>query len=92
MLSRLHGSWKRAAAIVLGEAVAGCRNETAWAVVASAAGHGVADDLLWDLFAKHFTGWDEVSEVHIASMIERTRPVPRPSLMTFTPTGDCNDR
>jgi hypothetical protein len=90
MLSRLHG-WRRAAAIVLGEAVAGCRNETAWAVVASAAGHGVPDDLLWDLFAKHFTGWDEVSEVHIASMIERTRPVYRPSSMTFT-KGGGNDR
>jgi hypothetical protein len=92
MLTRLRGSWNRAAAIVLGEAVAGCRNETAWAVVASAAGHGVAEDILWDLFAKHFTGWDEVSEVHIASMIERTRPVHRPALMTFITKGGGNDR
>jgi hypothetical protein len=83
MLTALRGSWKRAAAIVLSEAVTGCRNETAWAVVTSGAGHGVAEDVLWDLFAKHFTGWDEVSEVHITSMIERTRPVHRPSQMTF---------
>ena len=27
MLTTLHGSWRRAAAIVLGEAVEGCRNE-----------------------------------------------------------------
>ena len=84
MLTRLHGSWKRAAAIVLGEAGDGNRNETAWAVVTSAAGHGISDDIIWQLFERHFTGWDGVSEAQIAFMIERSRPVPRrPSAMTF---------
>jgi len=59
MLCRLHGSWKRAAAIILGEAVEGCRNETAWTVVASAAGRGMTDDVVWELFEKIFQrmGW-----------------------------------
>ena len=56
MLTTLHGSWKRAAAIVLSEAGEGCRNETAWAVVTSAAGHGISEDVVWELFEKHFTG------------------------------------
>ena len=62
MLSMLHGSWKRAAAIVLGEAVEGCRNDTAWTVVASAAGRGIPEDVVWELFERHFRGWAEVSE------------------------------
>ena len=85
MLCMLHGNWRRAAAIVLGEVSEGCRNETAWAVVTSAAGHGISEDILWQLFEKHFTGGDGVSEAQIALMIERTRPVHRPSSMTFTP-------
>ena len=56
MLSMLHSSWKRAAAIVLGEADEGCRNDTAWAVVASAAGRGIPDDVVWELFERHFRG------------------------------------
>jgi hypothetical protein len=95
MLTTLHGSWKRAAAVVLSEAVEGSRNEVAWAVVASAAGHGIPEDVLWQLFEKHFTGGDGVSEDQIAFMIERTRPKPRqPPAMIFTPvsTGDGNGR
>jgi Bifunctional DNA primase/polymerase, N-terminal len=84
MLSLLHGSWKRAAAMVLGEAVEGCRNETAWIVIASAAGRGIPDDVVWDLFDRHFCGWAEVSEAQIASMIERARPVCQPTAMTFS--------
>jgi hypothetical protein len=84
MLTTLHGTWKRAAAIVLGEAVEGCRNDTAWTVVASAAGRGIPDDVVWELFEKHFCGWAEVSEAQVASMIERARPVCEPSAMTFT--------
>jgi hypothetical protein len=84
MLATLHGSWKRAAAIVLSEATDGIRNETAWAVVTSAAGHGISDDVVWELFEKHFVGWGGVSEAQIAFMIERTRPVHRPSVLTFT--------
>jgi Bifunctional DNA primase/polymerase, N-terminal len=84
MLTTLHGSWKRAAAIVLGEAVEGCRNDTAWTVVASAAGRGIPDDVVWELFERHFSGWAEVSEAQVASMIERARPVCEPSAMTFT--------
>ena len=41
MLTTLHGSWKRAAAVVLSEASDGCFNETSWAVVASTAGRSV---------------------------------------------------
>ena len=84
MLTFLHGSWKRAAAIVLGEAVEGCRNDTAWTVVTSAAGRGISDDVLWELFERHFTGWSEVSVDQVASMIERARPVRRPSTMIFS--------
>jgi hypothetical protein len=91
MLTRLHGSWKRAAAIVLGEAGEGYYNETLWAVVSSAAGHGIPEDVIWELVEKHFSGDPKVSEDKVASdlasMIERTRPVPRPSLMTFTKGG-----
>jgi hypothetical protein len=84
MLTMLHGSWKRAVAIVLGEAVEGCRNETAWAVVASAAGRGIPDDVVWKLFDGHFRGWDGISEAQLASMIERTRPVYQLAPMTFS--------
>jgi hypothetical protein len=84
MLTTLHGSWRRAAAIVLSEAVEGCRNDTAWIVVASAAARGIPDDVVWELFERYFRGWAEVSETHVASMIERTRPVRRPSAMTLT--------
>ena len=84
MLSTLHGSWKRAAAIVLGEAVEGCRNDTAWTVVASAAARGIPDDVVWELFEKHFSGWAEVSEAQVASMMDRARPVRQPSTMTFS--------
>ena len=78
-----HGSWRRAAAVVLSEAVEGCRNDTAWIVIASAAGRGIGEDVVWELFEKHFRGWSGIPEVQIASMIERTRPVYRPSDMTF---------
>ena len=87
MLSMFHGSWKRAAAIVLSEAVAGCRNDTAWTVVASAAGRGISDDIVWELFERYFRGWDAVSEDQVASMIERARPVHQASAMNFTTTA-----
>jgi hypothetical protein len=88
MLTTLRGSWRRAAATVLSEAVEGCRNETAWAVVTSAAGRGISEDVLWQLFEKHFAGGDGVSEAQLAFMIERTRPVPRqPSTMAFIPAS-----
>jgi hypothetical protein len=53
MLTMLHGSWTHAASIILGEAVEGCRNETGSAVVASAAGRGVPEDGVWQLFRRH---------------------------------------
>ena len=84
MLTTLHGSWKRAAAIVLGEAVEGCRNDTAWFVVASAAGHGIPKDIVWELFERHFCGDVGVSEDQFASMMDRVRSLRRPSAMTFT--------
>jgi hypothetical protein len=83
MLTTLHGSWKHAAAIILGEAFEGCRNETGWAVVASAAGRGVPDDVVWQLFRHHFTGWGGFSESDLTLAIARTRRSPQPSTMTF---------
>jgi hypothetical protein len=92
MLSVMHGSWKRAAAIVLGEADEGYYNETLWAVVTSAAGRGIPDDVIWELVEKHFNRDPNVSEAKliadVTSMIERTRPVHRPSSLTFTLPGD----
>jgi hypothetical protein len=85
MLTTLYGSWKRAAAKVLGEAVEGIRNETAWAVVTSAAGRGISEDDLWRLFDRFFTGWEltaddgGVTAEQLQSMIERTkRPIVSP--------------
>jgi hypothetical protein len=92
MLTMLHGSWKRAAAILLSEAGEGYYNETLWAVVTSAAGRGIPEDVVWDLFEKHFRRSPDVSEAKVvsdlASMMERTRPLPRqPSAMTFIPAS-----
>ena len=97
MLTALHCNWKRAAAIVLNEAGDGFYNETLWAVVTSAAGRGIPEDIVWELVEKHFSADPKVPETKVASdlasMIERARPVPRqPSAMTFTPTGGRNDR
>jgi hypothetical protein len=83
LLTRRHGSWRHAAGIVLSEATEGCRNETAWAVVASAAGRGIPENVVWQLFEKHFSGWEGFSESDLASAIERTRRVHQPSSMTF---------
>jgi hypothetical protein len=78
MLTTRYGSWRYAARIVLCEATEGCRNETGWAVVASAAGRGIPEDVVCQLFEKHFTGWEGFSESDLASAIERTRPVQPP--------------
>jgi hypothetical protein len=90
MLTTLHGSWKRAAAIVLSEACEGCYNETLWTVVSSAAGRGIPEDVIWKLVERHFRGDSKVSDTKVASdlesMIERTRPRARQlSSMIFTP-------
>jgi hypothetical protein len=82
-LTTLHGSWRHAVAIILGEAVEGCRNETGWAVVASAAGRGVPEDVVWSLFWQHFTGWDGFSESDLTLAVARTRRSAQPSTMTF---------
>jgi len=92
MLTMLQGSWRRAAAIVLSEAGEGYYNETLWAVVTSAAGRGIPDNVVWELFERHFRGSPDVSEAKVVSdldsMIERTRPKPRqPSAMTFIPAS-----
>ena len=98
MLTVLHGSWKRAAAIVLNEADEGFRNETLWAVTASAAGRGIPEDVVWELVERHFNRDPKISEAKIASdlasMIERTRRTrAQPSSMIFTlDTGGCNAR
>ena len=94
MLTAMHGSWKRAAAVVLSEAGDGSYNETLWAVVTSAAGRGIPEDVVWDLVETHFNGDPRVSEAKLtsdlASMIARTRLVPRQSLMTFTSAEGSN--
>jgi hypothetical protein len=100
MLTMLHGSWKRAAALVLSEAGEGVFNETLWAVAASAAGRGIPEDVVWELVERHFNRDPKVSEAKLvtdlASMIERTRRTrAQPSSMIFTPDtgdGDCNGR
>jgi hypothetical protein len=84
MLTTRYGSWRHAASSVLAEATEGCRNETGWAVVASAAGRGIPEEVVWELFKKHFSGWEGFSESQLMSAIERTRPVQQPSSMTFT--------
>jgi hypothetical protein len=89
MLTTMYGSWRRAAATVLSEAGEGFYNETLWAVVSSAAGHGISEDLVWELIEKHFNCDPKVSEdkvaADIAGMIERTRPrVRQQSTMIFT--------
>ena len=98
MLTARHGSWQRAAAIVLSEASEGYYNETLWAVVTSAAGRGIPENIVWELVEKHFSRDPKVSEAKIvsdfASMLERTRPILRqPPTMNFISvfTGDCND-
>jgi hypothetical protein len=83
MLTTLYGSWRHAAAITLGEAFEGCRNETGWTVVASAAGRGVPEHVVWQLFRQHFTGWGGFSESDLTLAIERTRRSPQLSTMTF---------
>jgi hypothetical protein len=84
MLTMRCGSWRHAASIVLSEAAEGCRNETAWAVIASAAGRGIPEGVVWQLFEEHFSGWEGFSRSELASAIERTRPIHQPSFMTFT--------
>ena len=84
MLTTLCGSWKQAAAIILGEATEGCRNETGWAVVASAAGRGIPEDVVWQLFRHHFVGWGGFSESDLTLAIARTRRSPQPMTMTMT--------
>jgi hypothetical protein len=88
MLTTRYGSWRHAAGAVLSEATEGCRNETAWAVVASAAGRGIPEDVVWQLFEEHFSGWDGFSRSELVSAIERTRPVHQPSSMTFTAASE----
>lgn len=95
MLTTLHGSWKRAAAIVLEEAVEGCRNETGWIVVASAAGRGVAEHVVWRLFEEHFTGWEGFNEDALAQAIARKYSASQPIPMLFTREqllGGFNDK
>ena len=98
MLTTLHGSWKRAAAIMLSEAGDGYYNETLWAVVTSAAGRGIPEDVVWELVEQHFNRDPKVSEAKLVSdltgMIERTRRTrAQPSAMIFTPaTGGRNGR
>jgi Bifunctional DNA primase/polymerase, N-terminal len=83
MLTVRYGSWRYAARIILSAATEGCRNETGWAVVASAAGRGIPEDVVRQLFEKYFSGWEGFSESDLDCAIERTRPVHQPSAMRF---------
>jgi hypothetical protein len=96
MLTVLHGSWKRAAAIILSEAGEGYYNETLWAVVTSAAGRGIPEDIVWELFERYYHRDPNVSEAKVVSdltcMIERTRRTcAKPSSMIFTPSAVRGD-
>jgi hypothetical protein len=69
----------------LSGACEGSFNETLWAIVTSAAGRGISEDVIWELVTKNFNREPTVLEIKVlTSMIERTRPVPRQSLMIFT--------
>jgi hypothetical protein len=64
-------NWNRAAAQLLSEACEGNRNDTAWAVIASAAGRGVPEDELAALFDRHFAGWEGVTPDAVENAIAR---------------------
>ena len=68
---RYCGNWNRAAAQLLSEACEGNRNDTMWAVIASAAGRGVPEDELAALFDQHFAGWDGVTPDAVENAIAR---------------------
>ena len=68
---RYCGNWNRAAAQLLSEAREGNRNDTMWAVVASAAGRGVPEDELAALFDRHFAGWEGVTPDAVENAIAR---------------------
>jgi hypothetical protein len=91
MLTMRYGSWRYAARIVLSEATVGCRNETGWAVVASAAGRGIPESVVLQLFEKYFCGWEGFSETQLMSAIERTRRVRQSPSMRFDARADTVD-
>jgi hypothetical protein len=64
-------NWNRAAARLLSEACEGNRNDTMWAVIASAAGRGVPEDELAALFDRHFAGWEGVTPDAVENAIAR---------------------
>jgi hypothetical protein len=71
LTTRYCGNWKRAAAQLLSDAREGNRNDTMWAVIASAAGRGVPADELAALFDRHFAGWDGVTRDAVENAIAR---------------------
>ncbi len=73
MLTTRHGSWRRAAAIVLSEANEGYRNDTAWTVIASGTARGISESDIVTLFDRHFTGWDGFSEAELLNAILRAQ-------------------
>jgi hypothetical protein len=82
--TQMLGSWKRAAAEVLAGATEGQRNDTMWAVVTSAAGRGIDDDMVRGLFDKHFSGWGGVTRDEVDFAIERCQRSER-ELSDWTP-------
>ena len=68
---RYCGNWNRAAARLLSEACEGNRNDTAWAVIASASGRGVPEDEVVTLFDQHFSGWEGVTPDAVENAIAR---------------------
>jgi hypothetical protein len=91
MLTMRHGSWRYAARIALSEATEGCRNQTGWTVVASAAGRGIPENVVWQLFEKYFCGWDGFSEFQLMSAIERTRRMRHSPSMRLESEPDHNN-
>lgn len=71
LTTRNCGNWNRAAAQLLAEACEGNRNDTMWAVIASAAGRGVPEDEVLVLFDLHFAGWDGVTPDAVENAVAR---------------------
>jgi hypothetical protein len=65
------------------------------AYVASAAGRGVAEHVVWRLFEEHFTGWEGFNEDALAQAIARKYSASQPIPMLFTREqllGGFNDK
>jgi hypothetical protein len=89
---RYCGNWNRAAAQLLSEAREGSRNDTMWAVIASAAGRGVPEEEVVTLFDQYFAGWEGVTPDAVENAIARayaprSRTDGRPTIFNIRPAA-----